>query len=291
MKHHHVPQFLLRSWAAERDGKVQVFHLDIPRVPSSRLNPEYTGYEDDLYAFDQPQVFGLERQALEEDHFRHVDDRAAVVLQGMMDTGLACLTKEDLGYWHFFLMLFRLRNPDAVSDLSVKGSSHLRASLETQPEEYQKIAKSSDPTNFTEWTEENFPGLIENFGKLYLAKITRQLLHTDELKSMLCWLCDFGDQANHLLLADRPCIFTHGLAHPDLTIVLPIGPRKAYIAAKTERIAHLLQRQRSKSLMSQINESSLAQAKKYIWALDNTPRRFICKRLRSRKLAESAPST
>ena len=80
MKHHHVPQFLLKSWAAARDGKVEVFHLDIPHIRSSRRTPEYTGYEDDLYAFDQPQVFGLERQALEEDHFRHVDDRAARVL-------------------------------------------------------------------------------------------------------------------------------------------------------------------------------------------------------------------
>ena len=38
------------------------------------------------------------------------------------------------------------------------------------------------------------------------------------------WSWDFTQQPNHLLLADRPCIFARGIDDPDLVIALPLGP-------------------------------------------------------------------
>jgi hypothetical protein len=51
MRHHYVPEFLLRSWSeTTADKKVEVFRLDLNDLPSNRHVPKYTGYEHDLYA-------------------------------------------------------------------------------------------------------------------------------------------------------------------------------------------------------------------------------------------------
>lgn len=283
MKHHHVPQFLLKSWASEVDGKIEVFRLDLAHCPSSRHTPEYTGYEPDLYAITEPPVDGIEPHALEVDHFQNVDDWAARVLQKMEIMGLKDLTEEDHCIWLYFIMLFPWRNPDAISILDIEGPKYLTASLDERPEEYQELAEASDPATLSEWTDINLPGYISNFGKLHLPMLAK---HPDLLKnvtSMLWWLYDFSDQDSHLMLADRPCIFTPKLGDRDLLIVLPIGPRRAFMATKSEGIAKTLRQIRPKDLLGGINEMSLKRAKKYIWALDDSPRRFILNRRRHRR--------
>ena len=288
MKHHHVPRFLLESWASEKDGKIEVFRLDLQGLHSSRHTPKYTGYEEDLYALSETQVAGIERQALESDFLQEVDSRAAHVLHKMEDTGLKNLTDEDQSVWLYFVMLFRWRNPDAVSVLDIEGSKRLKASLDEHPEQYDEIAEALDPPTLAEMTEINFPGLIENFGKLHLPQMSLHPIFLEKVGSMRWWLYDFSDQNKHLLLADRPCIFTTRLDDPDLVFALPIGPWKAFLATKSNRASDTLKQQRRKDLLVRINESSMGQAHKYIWALDVSPRRFISNRLYNRRLLKTA---
>ena len=282
MKHHHVPQFLLKRWALKPDEKIQVFHLDLQHCPSSRRKPKYTGFEDDLYAMNDPQVKGIDRQALEKDHLATVDDRAANVLSKMEGAEFSELTEKDCCFWLDFIMLFPWRNPDAISTLNIEGSKHLMASLEEQPEQYDEIAESSDPPTLAEWTKVNYPDYIENFGKMCLPRTSKHPTLAKHVERLTWNLLTFSDQNHHLLLADRPCIFSPNLKHPDLVIALPIGPWKAFIATKNVGTAQYLAQQRQKDLILRINESSLGQAKKYIWAVDASPCRFISNRLHSR---------
>ena len=87
---------------------------------------------------------------------------------------------------------------------------------------------------------------------------------------------------NDLFLADQPCIFTMSIDDADLVIALPIGPRKAFMATKSEHVATIMRRQRPKDLLMRINESSLNQARVRVYARDSSPRRFICNRLAER---------
>ena len=60
MRHHHVPEFLLRKWAdTSSDRMVEAFRLDIEELPSKRWAPTSTGYEQDLYALTEPTVAGI----------------------------------------------------------------------------------------------------------------------------------------------------------------------------------------------------------------------------------------
>ena len=280
MKHHHTPKFLLKAWANTTvDGKIETFCLDLPGHPSSRLTPRSTAYEHDLYALTQPHVAGIEQQSLETDFLQHIDNSAARVLRKLLTTGLAGLTQEDRCDWILFLMSLRQRTPDNALLLKKEGERYLKDSLDERPEEYSAISESSDPTTLGEFTELYVPGLIENFGIMMLRKLITNPEVGDKLLHMTWWLWYFKDQKNHLLLSDRPYIFTSGIDDPDLVVALPLGPKKVFMATKSDRVANIIRHLHPKDLLMRINESSLNQAQKRIYALDRSPHRFICKRV------------
>lgn len=283
MKHHYIPQFLLKVWAGA-DGKIEVFRIDPQHLRSSRLAPKSTAYEDNLNALTS-EVAGVKQQAVETDFLRHVDNLAAKVLHKMVVTGFAELTKEDCAAWMDFIMSLRPRAPEVVSRLHTEGSKCLEDALDERPEEYEAVSQPDDPPTLTEWTDQQIPGLIENFGKMSLPSLVCNREIRQKILGMKWWLWDFKGQKNHLLLADRPCIFTTGIDDPDLVIALPIGPWKAFMATKTERIANIMRQQRLKDLVMRMNESSLSQAQIRVYALDASPRRFIGNRLIEQKSA------
>ena len=283
MKHHFVPQFLLRAWAdTTEDAKVEVFRLDLPHVHSSRRKPEYTGYEDNLYTLTKPAVLGVEQQAVEAEFLQRVDSEGAKLLCKLYTTGLADLKPQDRGSWVSFILSLLFRTPDAVSWLRANASDVLKSSLNERPEEYDAIADTFDPPTLAGFVEKGFPGYIEDFGMMSLGKLICDRGHSEKILRMKWWLSDFGGQRNHLLLSDRPCILTTNIHNPDLVLALPISPWKAFMASNTCRIASIIRRQRPQNLLVQINESSLRQANRRVYARDASPLRFISDRLAKR---------
>ncbi len=280
MRHHYVPQFLLRPWAENTpDGKVEVFRLDIDDVPSSRRTPKYTGYEDDLYALTKPVVAGMDQQAIEKQFLRHVDNLGARVRRKLDSEDLRALTPEDRVDWARFLMSLRLRPPDIVQMLRNESAEHLRATLATHPDQYEELTGLGDPPTLEEWTEKHFPGLIENFGLSFFHKLVDNPSIGDKILSMRWWIGDFSDAPYDLLLADHPCIFTSGFEDPNLVIALPIAPHKAFMATQSDHVSdhvnELMQRQHAKDLARRFNESSVASARVRIYACDRSQERFI----------------
>jgi len=172
MRHHFVPQFLLRAWTkGSVDGSIEDIRLDIGGLPSSRRVPKSTGYKDDLYALSKPAVAGMKKQAIEKNYNLHVDNLAAIAHRTLLATGLRSLTKDQRADWVRFLMSLRVRQPDIVQKLKTESAEHLAQTLDEKPEEYDEIAKIDDPQTLAEWTEQHFPGLIENFGLSFFHEI------------------------------------------------------------------------------------------------------------------------
>jgi hypothetical protein len=277
----------LRAWAeAQPDKKVEVFRLDLPDFPSSRHAPKYTAYEDNLYELTMPVVAGMDQQAAEKHLLQRTDALAAGVLRKLTTTGLAGLTLDDRCDWTRFLMSLRLRQPGIVQQLRTKSSEHLEAALIGSPEEYDTVVDSGDPPTLLEWTRQNYPGLIENFGMSIFHELVDNVEVDNKMLRMKWWLWDFTQEKNDLLVADQPCIFPKGIDELDSVIALPIGPSKAFMATRTDRVANIMRQQRPKNLLTRINESSLDQARTRVYACDACPRRFICNRLAKRRAAE-----
>ena len=157
MRHHYVPQFLLRSWTdCTSDGKIEVFRVDLNPLSSTRHTPKYTGFEEDLYALSMPVVAGMEQQAIEKKFLKIVDNYAALVRNKLENEGLRTLTLEERRHWAIFLMSLRLRQPEIIQFLRSEAANHLKTTLATQPEQYEELAGEDDPLTLEKWTENIF---------------------------------------------------------------------------------------------------------------------------------------
>ena len=280
MRHHYVPEFLLKRWAeTTADKKVEVFQLDIPRIPSKRRTPKHTGFEPDLYALTHDQVAGLEKQHVETNILKHVDNEAAIVLNKILVGGLDSLTKTDNTHWIIFLMSLKVRSPESIYNLKSDEPKKFKASLIQNPEKYIAKSEDSDPCALAERAEKENPGITDNFGLVYFGNMITEKDIAMKIGRMTWSLYYFKNQKNHLLLSDHPLILTEkSIDHPDLMILLPLSPEKAFIATKTNRTAHWIRQHRAKDVLTYINEWSLVQSKKRIFARNKSPRRFILNR-------------
>lgn len=281
MRHHYVPQFLLRPWEhSTQDRTIEVFRLDLDRLSSSRHTPKYTGFQNDLYALTMEEVAGMDQHAVEKLFLKQVDNFAAIIRDKLDNEGFQNLSLDERKDWVIFLMSLRLRQPDIIQMLRQGAEEQLRENMARQPYEYEELAGVNDPSTLEEWTERQYPGLIENFGLSIFPELVNNQDIGNQILNMRWWLWDFSDIEHDLLIADHPCIFTTGINDPNLVVALPITPKKVFMATQSEAIARHLRAQRSRVLVTRINESSISQARIRIYARNTSPRRFIMNRLR-----------
>lgn len=275
MRNHYVPQFLQQPWAAASDCKLQVFRLGERGVESFRQTPKGNGYVEDMLSLTREQVAGMDQHAIEKVVLQTVDNDASLVKQKLDVQGLSALTLEERTAWVRLIMSLRLRQPDIVTQLRSESASTLRETLAAQPEEYDAIAVGDAPPTLEEWTESRFPGLIENFGLSFFHELLDNKTVGDKLLQLRWWLYDFSACSHRLLLADNPCIFAGGIDDPNLVVVLPISPTKAFIATRGELTAKALREARPSVLLRQLNDATVRQASTYIYGHDESQLRFI----------------
>ena len=275
MRNHYLPQFLQRPWVSRSDGKLQVFRQGAHGVKSFRQSPKGNGYVEDLLSLTREQVAGMDQHAIEKVVLQAVDNDASLVRQKLETHGLSGLTPEERSAWVRLIMSLRLRQPSIVRQLREESASTLRGMLAAQPEEYDALAGGDAPPTLEEWTEARFPGLIENFGLSFFHELLGDKAVGNKLLRLRWWLWDFSGCSHHLLLADNSCIFGGGIDDPNLVVVLPISPTKAFMATRGEVTAKALREAQPRVLLRRLNDAAVRQASTYTYGRDETPRRFI----------------
>ncbi len=284
MRHHYVPQFLLKYWAKHTpDKKVETFRLDQSKISSKRYTPKYVGFEHDLYTLKPSRTGSYDAQAIETKVLKQIDSSAARVLHKMFTSGPPSLTGQDHIDWTAFLMSLRSRNPDFIEHFNSVVPNALKESLDANPKEYDALSEVSDPPTLSKYAEQNFPDITEEFKLSLFKNLATDSKIGNKILNMNWGLCPLKVKKSHLLLSDSPIIFTEGIDHPDLIIALPVGPHTAFMATNTDRIVAAIQRSPQEHLMTRINESSLNQARKRIYALDRSLYSFISDKINRRK--------
>jgi hypothetical protein len=269
MDHHFVPQFLLRAWAGKTpDKKLQVFRLDQRKLLTNRLAPQSTAFEPDLYALSVDQVRGMDKQAIEERLLSRVDTNGSAVREILVRNGSKHLSPGQQLDWAIFLMSLRVRQPEIVAELKAGSASELRRQIAQEHGAMDAIEIDGGALGLEEWTEQNFPGLIENFGLTFFHELVVNPNVGQRLTSMRWWVRDLGEADQQLLIADHPCIFTTGIEDEALVVALPIAPTKVFLATKSEHVASAIAKSAPSELALRVNESSLNQARKRVYATD-----------------------
>ncbi len=281
MRHHYVPQFLLRSWAeGTKDQKVEIFRIDRPDLPSSRRAPEYTAFCDNLYSLDRDAVAGLSKHDIETRLLKNIDNEAARVIQNLNKSGFQNFSRKNAFEWARFLVSLVVRQPDLVQEIRLEATAVLRQELANNPEEYEVLISKEDPPDLTSWTERQFPGLIENAGIPLIAEIINDERHGPAILRMKWYLWDFSSTAFDLMLGDNPCVLINRAGDSQSLVALPIAPRKAFFGVGTESVFSALRRVTQRELATRLNESTVFQARTRVYARNDLPRRFIENRLR-----------
>lgn len=281
MRHHFVPQFLLAGWGkAAADERFEEFRLDLPGLPSRRRVP---CYQFDLYSLTRAKVAGLDRDAIETVLLKRIDNEAAKVRHKLVTKGLASLTPNERSYWVHFLTSLRVRQPEIVSKMRVDGADHLRRTLQSQPEQYEQLKGDGDPPKLESWVEDVYPGPIENFG----MGIFKDVIFNDDVCQKLFrlrwWLYDFTKGKYDLLLSDNPSIWAGGIDAPDYALVLPISPRLAFLATRSETSGPTHPQPHTDFAAIRLNHASVLQTRARLYSRTSKPRDFIEKCLALKK--------
>lgn len=275
MRNHYVPQFLQRPWTSAYDGALQVHHIDGGKVHSTRKVPKSTGYAFDMLALTRDEIAGMKKHDVETIMLQQVDSEAALVRTKLYDRKLATLDVDERSAWVRFIMSLRIRDPDVVRCLVAESDSELRRSLASNPDEYVQLTTGDDPASLEEWSEQRFPGLIENFGLSLFGSLLNHDKIGDALMRLKWWVLDTSPASHYLLLGDRPCVFMGRIDDPNLAVALPIAPNRLFVATRGDALANGLPRVTPSTLVARVNDAAVRQAEKYVYACDATSRRFV----------------
>ncbi len=289
-KHHFVPVFYLKSWRG-KDGKIFYFYLINDKVTVNKNGPKGIAYEVGLYSLTN--VSEDKRQAIEKDFMsKEVDDKAAVVYQKIIESGIGKLNPKEKNDWVTFLISLRIRAPKMINSIKLTASQEFKEILEKDPNEYVNLKNEEHPETLTEWVQEEFPARMENIGLLILPEIIfdndgSMKEARDRILKMKWWVVDFKDATVDLLTSDNPFIVINGIEQESSLIALPLSPNLAFFASPNRKMIESLRQNGASKLARRLNESTAIDARKYVYASGNGGRShetFIEKRLQKGNL-------
>jgi hypothetical protein len=264
--HHYVPQFLLRGWC-NSSGELTTYVRRNGRVVTSERNPRGTGYEPNLYSYEQ--VPPERRHVIETNFMKPIDDAASQVVAKIRGGNFTKLTNNDRYDLTRFILSLRARHPDAVTLAKTEGLKEIEATLAREPDEYLAIKEDASATTLTEWTRQNLPPLIPNFGVSLIPKVIVDDKAGERVFRMPWWILDARNAKTDLLLSDRPCLLEGDAVDGECVIVLPLSPTLLLFICNKETQIHALRSMgtaRPTSLVKAVNRTSVRYAAERIYA-------------------------
>jgi hypothetical protein len=140
----------------------------------------------------------------------------------------------------------------------------------------------NDPESFDDYKA----GLASNPIDVPATRVLPVLLKSKRVIRMLAsfkWRTATVLSAKYrLLTSDRPVIMTNGLVRPNAHIVLPISPRRLFIATKNEETFQAISSMPTDQLAKAVNNHVAQQAHKFVYGTDDRQLRYVANRLGKR---------
>jgi len=214
-----------------------------------------------------------------------IDNWAAKALQRMMVDGEApgkLESREALG-WCQFLYSLIVRNAEHLLLIKEKlNTLDAGEILEYIREDYPNIRGLGDPETFDEYKAAFVKCPVE----VPPVRVLPELVRSKRVVRMLAsfnWRTATVRTAKYpLLTSDRPIIMSNGLIREDAHIVLPISPRRLFIATKDEETFRSLSSMPPNELAQAVNNQVAQQAHRFVFGGDDSQLRFVDSRLGKR---------
>lgn len=270
-KHHFLPVFYLRQWAG-LDGKIVRFtkpHGGV--VKPRRVHPDGAGYIERLYAIQGVPV-GV-KEDLETEFLSPVDSRAADALRALV-SGVELTDTQRIAWAGFIAtLLFRMpadvfamrRNMIELFDGAIPRLEKLynAASVQGHDPEFEDFSKQIGEKILSEKCFDGMRKFMEN------SNIIDGLLG-------LKWSVIATEKSKYdLLTSDRPVIHENGFNNIDSCLVLPVGPRKIFIAVKDQSVISKIKSAKPDKMVRKINEFVVSNASVTVCDRTDSQLRFV----------------
>ena len=141
--------------------------------------------------------------------------------------------------------------------------------------QYAHERSSEDPTSFLDFVRSQPIGKFERPMFEALFSLIDHERRGRVINNMAWRILECPDHAPTLLTADRPLIQTSNLSCARAHIILPIGPRKIFVASPDRDYLNGLMAFSPIELAKQANRQVVAGAKHFVWSCDDRQKPFI----------------
>jgi hypothetical protein len=225
-KHHYIPKCYLKAWTGA-DAWLCDYQRLAGHIAIKRRHPSATGWLNELYTAGA--LPPEKADVLEAEFFQRVDQGASDVLQAFAVNRLDLTVKERMG-WCRFLMSLLHRHPARIEQLWAMGEAELSKAPGIDEAEYLALKKPGDPPTATEYLERNAASLAS----VLFARVVQSVCESDLIGNHLMKMnWSLTNTPNRLMTSDRPLLVTGPLAHRDTVAMLPITPRRLFIATNS----------------------------------------------------------
>lgn len=226
MKHHYMPQFLLRPWRG-KDGKVAVCYRpsETAELSHVRWHPRSTGYVRDLYRQD-PSFRGANHgrweqpHAVEIDGYQRLDSDAATIRDKFLEgVGPSRLSAEERTRWAEFIATLEhrtLRQIAAIDRVAEAEKRKAVAEFEALGARGQELLQEIDVDALSRNVARSLP-------------VNRKADFGRSIRD-LTGVCFTIDGPLEFITADYPLAFFEQEGKR-FGLVLPLSPKVMYIAA------------------------------------------------------------
>lgn len=274
-RHHFVPEFLLARWV-DQQGFLRVHMKNEwtgkPHV--KRRPPKSVCFKMDLLMLDK---HPRGKDVLESAYMKIIDDRGARAVTKIMREGVSGLNLHDKIDVSRLLLSLDIRRPENINSLK-QARDDLRQALNEDPKIRQELAESGYEVSAAELYDETFKVSIAGRAMLLVTKLIDNPRVGHALVNAWWDLLSASDDGE-FIVSDAPMVRTHGYDDLNAIWMLPLSPRRVFVAANSRVRLDKLRRMTPQRLVKAVNAEIASQAEKYLITATDRLDKFAARRV------------
>jgi hypothetical protein len=244
-----------------------------------RKAPDGTGWVRDLYKIDG--VPAEVAQHMERVFLHMVDTEAADALHRLKRPSRGAWPIRERDGWIRFILSLIFRNPESINIIKL----HLRAvwdeSLASLRHDYEQKRLPEDPETFEEFSARVNPNAAAIAASNFMQTIMNSEVVGNAIANMTWSRLHLVHSKYSLLTSDRPIDMPIVLQSKDAYITLPIGPKIVFVASNDGSALRNMRDKDHSAIVRKINQRLVAQARQYVWGVDDSALAFVKKHIRT----------
>ena len=280
-KHHFVPKFLLRPWLLKTSNNQNVLcgHYWNDRIV--RLDRKCRGLDSFCFQIDllTLKFHSAGRDAIERIFFAEVDNKGANARDILLKSGPDSLTGDQRCDFARLLLSLDARRPDTVKKLRAGGAQAFKIGLDSDPEILSAMTDAEVEEAPSSYYERQTGVSLEDVALTSIQRLVDNPEVCGPLINAHWYIKHLGEHDGSLVLADRPLIRIRGYDHPGGAWVLPLTPKAAFIAVNHPENLKRMQRVTPQRFAKQTNYSSVSQAERFVFSVDDFHEEWLAKYL------------